>query len=286
MADRKKNAIDFEEQFGQSKIKTLKEQLKAEQHKVETLSEVQYKTSIVKTEENTIHFAVIADTHCGSLYHDGDALHAFFEYAQDNGVRAFYHCGDVLEGHRIYKGQEFELKDVGLQAQIDRAVGEWPRLEPDTMVFAIDGNHDQSFEKLTGYPTGSLLEQAMGDQWKYIGKDSADILFDTPNGEFTLRIEHPGGGCSYALSYQPQKRIEQISGGQKPNMICDGHYHKTLQMPSYRNVAGILAGCFQKQTPFMAGKGLAAHIGGWIFEITPSESRYTVINSEFVPFFE
>ena len=95
---------------------------------------------------------------------------------------------------------------------------------------------------------------------------------------------HPGGGSSYALSYRPQKIVEQIEGGTKPNVLAIGNYHKSDWLPSYRNVSVLQVGCFQRQTPFMLTKGLAAMVGGWILEIGMGDgcSRQ---RAEFFPFY-
>ena len=52
-------------------------------------------------------------------------------------------------------------------------------------------------------------------------------------------------------------------------------------MPSYRNVCGVQAGTFEKQTPFMARGGLAAHVGGWIIDVTVGDGCNR-IKGEFV----
>jgi hypothetical protein len=69
------------------------------------------------------------------------------------------------------------------------------------------------------------------------------------------------------MSYKVQKRIEAMSGGEKPNVLAIGHYHKAEYIPEYRNVHAFQTGCLQAQTPFMRGKGISAMIGGWIVEL-------------------
>lgn len=67
--------------------------------------------------------------------------------------------------------------------------------------------------------------------------------------------------------------IDAMSGGEKPNILAIGHYHKAEYL-FYRNVHCIQAGTFCAQTPFMRGKGLAANMGGWIVEITVNDEGY------------
>jgi hypothetical protein len=116
----------------------------------------------------------------------------------------------------------------------------------------------------------------------YYGKDWA-VVYLTP--KCTMELRHPWDGGSYAISYKPQKMIESISGGDKPNIIGVGHYHKSLYM-EYRNVHAFLTGTFQAQTPFMKGKGLAAHMGGWIVEIqVDDKGTISRIKPEFIPYY-
>jgi len=63
-----------------------------------------------------------------------------------------------------------------------------------------------------------------------------------------------------------------------------GHYHKAEFLPSYRNVAVCQTGTFERQSPFMARRGLAAHVGGWIFDVTVGKGHH-VIRGEFVAFY-
>jgi hypothetical protein len=64
-------------------------------------------------------------------------------------------------------------------------------------------------------------------------------------------------------------------------MLCIGHYHKAEMIPSYRNICICQSGTFCRQTPFMARQGLAAHVGGWVFEVRVGED-HNAINGQFV----
>jgi hypothetical protein len=128
-----------------------------------------------------------------------------------------------------------------------------------------------------------MIEQAV-PEYEFLGEDQARVQFETPNGTFTLGLLHPGGGSSYALSYRPQKIIESLEGGSKPNMLAIGHHHKAEMLPSYRNVCGVQVGTFERQTPFMARQGLAAHVGGWVIEVHVGEGCNR-IKGEFVAFY-
>lgn len=280
MKKTKKGLGEFESAHGGGKIAALKHSLEVEKRKVEALADVQGKVVINRTKETTLRFAVTGDRHHGSLYHHGAALHAFYDFCKREGVKEVYDAGDLLDGHKVYKGQEFELRDLGFEAQMNSVV----KNSPDKVdTFFITGNHDASFKNAAGVPVGSCIGERV-PQYKFLGEEQARVRWDTPNGKFELMLIHPGGGSSYALSYRPQKIVESLEGGTKPDMLAIGHYHKAEFMPSYRNVAVLQAGTFQRQTPFMARQGLAAHVGGWIVEVHVGEV-HKVIKAEFAAFY-
>lgn len=275
----KKTIVQFEQTHGAPKIKALERSLAVERAKVEALADVQGKVQVERRKDCRLRFAIVGDTHVGSLYVHAAALAGFYAHAKAEGVERVFHAGDVLDGHKVYRGQEFELRDIGLEAQVRRL----DDLAPDDVQTSfITGNHDQSFKTAAGAPVGRLIEDATG--WKFLGEEQARVEWQTPNGAFSLMLIHPGGGSSYALSYRPQKIVESLEGGTKPDMLAIGHYHKADFIPSYRNVAALQTGTFQRQTPFMARQGLAAHVGGWIVDVTVGDG-HNVIRAEFVAFY-
>ena len=277
-----KTAADFEQAHGQPKIKALERRLAEERAKVEALADVQGKVRVETARGCEIRFALLGDTQFGSLYAHTEALSAFYEYAHAAGVTTFFHTGDVSDGHRVYKGHEFELRDLGLDAQLTRLGNVAPRIKGVKTRF-ITGNHDASFKSLAGVPVGKLIQQSRPD-WEFLGEEQARVRWETPNGPFELMLIHPGGGTAYGISYRPQKIVESLEGGTKPDMLAIGHYHKAEFMPAYRNVAVVQTGTFQRQTPFMARMGLAAHVGGWIMDIVKGDG-HNVIQARFVAFY-
>ncbi|MFW6173353.1 MAG: hypothetical protein ACOC5T_06375, partial [Elusimicrobiota bacterium] len=89
----------------------------------------------------------------------------------------------------------------------------------------------------------------------------------------------------YAVSYRSQKLVESYTGGEKPNAVFIGHYHKADHMPCFRNVQAIQAGAFQAQTPYMKKKQTPSHVGGWIIERTEGD-LVNRLKTEFVAFYE
>lgn len=242
----------------------------------------------VASDENAIRFGLIGDTQIGSLYQERDGLAAFYQRCYDEGVMDVLHAGDVIDGWRVYKGQEFELRPEGKSwaEQKNLFINEMPRHDGQRTVF-ITGNHDVSFKNLVGLAVGDELAAVRPD-WKFIGQDIGDVTLKTKQGQaFRVRLLHPGGGTAYAVSYHAQKIVEAMSGGEKPDMVAIGHYHKAFFMPAYRNVESIQVGCFQSQTPFMIRQHIAAHVGGWILTVHLNERKKLTsrVKAEFVGFY-
>lgn len=244
----------------------------------------------IKSKENKIRFGLIGDTHIGSLYQRLDALRLFYERCADEGITDVLHAGDVIDGWHVYRGQEFELHPNGRSwpEQKDMFVESVPKIDGMRTIF-ITGNHDSSFKKLVGMIVGDELSAERPD-WEFIGQDVGTIKLKTETGrKFTIQLLHPGGGINqYALSYKPQRIIEAIPGGQKPDLIAIGHFHKSFYMPAYRNIAAISVGCFQSQTPYMAQQSIAAHVGGWIITATVGDRKNLTsrVEAEWIGFFE
>lgn len=239
--------------------------------------------------ENTIAFGLIGDTHIGSLYFEPDALGAFYARLADEGITTVLHTGDVVAGWRVYKGQEFELRPDAKSWPEQRAsfAREVP-VKGDIRTIFITGNHDNSFKKLVGLVVGDELGVARPD-WKFIGQDVGDVVLRSADGRpFVVRLLHPGGGTAYAVSYHAQKIVESMAGGTKPDLIAIGHYHKAMYMPQYRNVATVLTGTFERQTPFMVQHSIAAHLGGWIVRAFLGDRKKltTRIEAEWIGFYE
>jgi hypothetical protein len=235
---------------------------------------------------NTLKFGLCGDTQFGSLYEFLPGLRGFYALCQKEGISHILHTGDVLDGWKMYKGQEFELHRIGWQQQRDWFCKQAPEIKGITTHF-ITGNHDASFKKLAGVDVGVALEELRPD-WKFLGEDMGNVEFPLANGRSCrVMLVHPDGGTAYAQSYHVQKMIESLAGGDKPHILCVGHYHKSDLMPTYRNIAAFQSGTFQKQTGYMKRKRLAAQVGGWIVEFTPGADSdlYNRIRAEFVAFY-
>jgi predicted phosphodiesterase len=278
MTKKIRDIADFENEFlntreGQDKLKFKDQEINRLKKIAENATAISQSRSFeLPTEDNSFSFGLIGDTHIGSLYECMGELDNFYKICNSKGIKTVLHAGDVIDGHKIYKGQEFEQSHMGFDKQLSHFTDDYPAIDKIKTYF-ITGNHDQSFTKLIGMNVGNVMVSNRSD-FEFLGNDYASITFKTPSGrKFIAMLQHPGGGTAYAVSYHSQKIIESLSGGTKPNILGIGHYHKAEMLPNYRNVACCQVGTFQKQTPFMAGHASAAHVGGWIITLNIGTSK-------------
>lgn len=230
--------------------------------------------------EKIIRFGLMGDTQINSNYTQITHLHNLYDLYEREGITEVYHVGDIDEGEEMRKGHKYECYKQGADAHVEEIVKVYPKRNGITTHF-ITGNHDASMIKNCGYDIGYTIADKRSDM-NYLGRDCAIIML-TPN--CSLELRHPWDGTAYALSYKIQKMVESMGGGEKPNILAVGHYHKSEYF-FYRNVHCIQTGCLQAQTGFMRGKGISAMMGGWIIEAHVSENgTITRLKAEFIPYY-
>lgn len=276
------------------KIEGLVKELRDDGYCIESTEDGSYRLSkVVKAAEpaqiespwdgcETIRFGLVSDTHLNSKYAQISYLHDFYDKCVVEGIKTVYHAGDIDDGEEMRMGHKYECYTQGADDHIAEIVRVYPRRKGIKTVF-ITGNHDASIIKRCGYDIGFALAKEREDL-EYIGQSIADVML-TPNCKF--RLQHPWDGTAYSLSYKPQKIIEAMQGGEKPNLIAIGNYHKCEYL-FYRNVHSFQAGCFQAATPFMKNKAISAYMGGWIIEIEVEKTTGFVklIKPQFIPYYQ
>jgi hypothetical protein len=215
-------------------------------------------------------FGIVSDTHIGNNHALEEQLHEAYEVFRREGITTVYAPGNLLDGEKTYRGQEYEIKVMGADNVVAFLADVWPKVEGITTYHIASSTcHEGYYLKNAGILIGKLIENARPDM-VYLGLDEADIVLHEGEARPVLRIIHPGGGSSYAQSYRPQKIVESYSGAEKPTMLVIGHYHKS-GFYDLRNVATFQAGCLERQTPFMRKRAIEAHMGFWIMELRFTE---------------
>lgn len=275
--EKARDYIRHSEYYEGKKLSPKKESAK----KIEVVQNFEPSVKSVDWHGNSIvRFGLMGDTQINSKYTQITYLHRFYDECKKQGIKHVYHTGDIDEGDQMRMGHQFECYTQGADDHVDEIVKVYPHREGITTHF-ITGNHDASIIRRSGHNIGAAIASRRCDM-EYLGQDCAIIQL-TPN--CTLELRHPWDGTSYALSYKIQKMVEAMSGGEKPNILAVGHYHKSEYF-IYRNVHCFQTGTFQAQTPFMRGKGIAAAMGGWIIEaLVDKQGTITNLRSEWVPYY-
>ena len=237
-----------------------------------------FKPDLSRWNGKELRFAVISCTHLGSRYQQITYLHDFYKLAKREHCEFVIHAGDLVEGERVYRSQEYEIFLHGADEQVAYAVANYPK---GLTTYMINGNHNLSFYSTAGINVGKAVAKERDDMI-FIGDYYATL---DVNG-LKMAVMHGAQGASYARSYKLQKIVEQLSSENKPHFLFLGHYHISAYLPQYRNVESFMVGCFQAQTPFLARLGLQPVIGGWIFAVKQDESGLSSVKVNHIPFYK
>lgn len=236
--------------------------------------------------DRRVRFIAFSDVHIGHKCYRPDVFRKMIADAKRQDIEFFVCGGDTIEGMSNREGHIYELTHIGASEQLDYFQKEFSLLTKPCIAIEAQDSHGGWFHNKSnmGLNIGEELARRC-KKYRFIGYDEQDIRLT--NG-LKLRIRHPGSGTAYALSYKQQKYIEAISGGDKPQLLLTGHFHKSLYM-FYRNVHSIDTGCLCSQTPFMRKIGTPAHVGYWIIDANmhrPATKGVERINISFVPFYD
>lgn len=225
-----------------------------------------------------LKFWLLADTHLGNKKSAKKELEDFYKRAWDEWVEAFIHCGDLVDGTgHVFKGQVYELENVGYDEQLKTAVNDYPYYW-DIKTYVVGWNHDESFLK---------------ENWANIIKNIAHLRDDIIDMWFydariklngvDINAHHGWWNMSYAKSYKPQKLIENIDTRNQPDIFASGHWHDALYM-AYRNIHSFLPWAFLKQNMLAKRFNLGTTIGGWIVEVNIKEDGSSDIEMKFIQY--
>lgn len=221
---------------------------------------------------------VISDGHLGSKYAPVEFHLSAFDTFKNEGCECVLHCGDVVEGlnPRRADSQIYELSHIGYKEQKKLAVDVFSHCEMP--MYVISGNHDSWYKSMGA----DVVEQICSEvpNMEYLGYNQADISI----GGATIRLFHGGDGNSYSLSYRLQKLSESFTGGKKPNILLAGHVHKMCYVFD-RMIHCVSVPSLQMQTPWMAGKKIAAHTGFLIIEFDTNTNGVCNFQFKYYPFY-
>lgn len=221
-----------------------------------------------------LHIGVVADTHLHSTKCAYDFLHSTYDHFAAEGIENVLHCGDLGDGpgERGYRGHQWETLEgcMDWRGSLRYCHEHYPKRK-GIKTHLIAGNHDlwefdatgrDLMHLLANGSTEPLCQLPPRDDIEYLGHELADV---TLGPGVRVRMFHPGGGGAYAASYNLQKAIEAIPGGDKPHLLLMGHFHQSCEM-FIRNVQGIQVPGMQWRTRFLQRKIKEPVVGALIVD--------------------
>jgi predicted phosphodiesterase len=284
---------------GYSKIKAAIEELINLGHNIHIKDDnVLFNNLIPKSEDSILNvkklstgsfkFGVTGDNHLASKYERLDVLNSLYDYFESEGITTVYNTGNWIDGEARFN--KHDLICHGMDNQIQYFLKNFPQRKNIITRFITGDDHEGWYTQREGVNIGSYMQFKARDMGRtdlvFLGHMEHDEIIKTKLGETRVRVLHPGGGSSYATSYSVQKIVESYTGGDKPDILLVGHYHKA-EYTYYRGVHIVQTGTTEDQTPFMRKKKLAAHLGGWVVEFSNDDKgAVTKFKTEFIPFYD
>lgn len=231
---------------------------------------------------------LVADTHLACREERLDALHAHYDLMASEGITTVLHAGNIVDGY-IHKINGTSVLCTGVDEQANYVVDNYPARKGMKTYFITGDDHEVWFMR-DGLNFGWYLQKLAEDNGRedlvYIGHVESDVDVKTPKGVIRIKVQHPGGGSAYARSYTAQKQCEAFQGGEKPQILVQGHYHVANYMPE-RNIHVIGLPGFQDQTVFARKKRLRMEVGGAILRFRVTEAcSVSRVSVEFNMFFD
>ena len=221
-----------------------------------------------------LKFALLSDTHFGAKQCAKDELWEFYDRAKEKWVEAFVHCGDIVDGSDVYKGQQFEQSEVWFSNQLQDITQNYPNVWIPT--YFIWWNHDEAYLKGNGVNICKAIETVRQDLinlWFYDARLRLNWI--------DINLHHWGGSLSYAKDYKMKKYLDSLPVEWQPDIFALWHYHTALY-DLHRGIHGFMPWAFLKENLLAKRFNLDNTIWGWVIEIDKNEKGQSKLNMEFI----
>lgn len=173
-----------------------------------------------KLETNKYHIKIglLGDTHLASIVDDIPTLKMAYDIIEDNSVDYVFHCGDLTEGVLGVPNYERYLKEDTYTGQARYVIDRYPKYSGKT--YAVTGNHDDAWTKLTG---GEIISD--------ISNERSDIVYLGGNGRMVfinglkIQILHGDFDRVNRCFFREKKYLKSVHGKEKPHILHTGHKH-------------------------------------------------------------
>ncbi len=234
-----------------------------------------------------VRFGVVSDTQMNNRYSRiRDILPTLYDLFKKQKAEFVVHCGDLTDGCFKKNKNVDEMIKLFPSEIVDHVVEEYPKVN-GLKTYFIGGNDDDTF--LNKGPKALRMDVCKAIDEKredlhYLGMYEADIKLAPKT---ILRIFHPSKGSRkpYTISYPLQQIIDRLEGGEKPDIMCVGYYHRVYNF-RWRDVEAYLAGTTENQTPTMRANQLGADVGAWLLDANiDKKGELKDVDSEIIPFY-
>lgn len=246
------------------------------------------KIDLSKHTETEYPIGFVADTHIGSKYERMDVLYALYDRFEAAGVETVFHGGNWIDGEFFYN--KYDIYVNGFEAQIANFIKKYPQKKGMVTRIISGDDHEGWYVQREHINVGKTMQDRAREAGRLdledLGYMERDIEFKQKGGRSIIRVIHAGGGSAYATSYTSQKYAESLQGGEKPDIVLVGHFHK-FEWGYPREIHMIQGGTTCDQTPYMRKKKLQAHVGGCIIWIVQNDlGVFTSVKVQWFPFFD
>ena len=198
-----------------------------------------------------IIFGGVADTHLGSKYERLDVLNSIYDRFEKEGVKTVYHGGNWIDGEARFN--KTDIYAYGLGNQVKNFIEKYPQRNGIVNYIISGDDHEGWYVQRENINIGQYMQMQAEKAGRFdlidAGYMERDFEFKQSGGSSTMRLVHAGGGSSYATSYSAQKLTESLQGGEKPQIILIGHYHKfEYGYPREIHVVQLGTTCFTANT--------------------------------------
>ncbi len=240
--------------------------------------------------EGHIRFGVISDTHLNNRYsRTRDVLPTLYHKFAEMKGSFVLHCGDLSDGPLHGNKQVSEMRYVATTDIINYIVDEFPKKE-GLKTYFIGGNEDEKFISKGPKKGRTDICQEIATRRQdmiYLGMTEADIRLGK-NTRLMMLHPRPGMGARkpYAISYPAQKILDVITGGEKPEILCLGFYHRVFHF-DWRGVDTYFVGTTQNQTPDMLAHLVGADMASWFLDVKiDKKGKIEQLSRTVLPFYK
>lgn len=288
--------IDYKEKQFSELVKLIEKKRSDERVIAEIVKQVKHPKVRVKETDLTsslkddhVRFGVVSDTQLNSEHaRVEDILPTCYAHFKKSDAAFVVHCGDITDGCLYLNRSIDEMKFVVDDDILQYVITAYPK-ENGLKTYFIGGNDDRTFITKRKKGKIDICEEIARERSDliYLGMTEANIKLAPKT---RLNLLHPlpsmGSRKPYTISYPLQQIIDKLEGGEKPDILCVGYYHKIYNF-IWRDVHAFLAGTTQNQTPTMKAKQLGATVGAWLIDVhVDKKGALDYVESEVIPFYK